>query len=487
MCDNSIEYLLSFLAISRLGGVSVPVNHALKRSFLSHIFNNSKSKILIIDEDLIDSYLEIQNDTKIEHIIVVGASCAKLPSARLFSKLMDAPSPNQVVVVARESKYYDIGCIMYTSGTTGPAKGVLMPNCHVALFGYGTVDKLALDRDSCYYCVLPLNHANGLCMQFMGCLMVGCRFFFIRKFSASTWLSDIRTSNATHTNFLGVVSQFILSTPASAHDKSHSVRYAMSAPVSKELVLAMKSRFNINVVGGYGMTEVNIPLYMPRVIPAGKEGSCGVAYEEFFDVTVRDVDTDEIQPANVVGEICIRPKLPYCFFQKYNDMNDKTVESTRNLWFHTGDAAYRDEDGFFFFVDRIKDVIRVKGENLSSYEIEQAISKFENVKDCAAIAVKGAEKNNEDELMVVLVLKEWSEQAARSFNYTALLQYCEKELPVFALPRYITIVEEFPLTGSGKVQKVKLRDGGVTPSTFDRVASGYQVASKKPKKQRAKL
>jgi crotonobetaine/carnitine-CoA ligase len=247
-------------------------------------------------------------------------------------------------------------------------------------------------------------------------------------------------------------------------DKNHRLHTIGVAPNLPELDAQLRERFAIkNVIGLYGMTEVNIPLYTQAGLP--RPGSCGKVWDKFYEVKIVDADTDDEVPAREVGEIVVRPKQPFGFMAGYNAMPDKTVEAWRNFWFHTGDAAWMDDEGYVYFVDRIKDCIRRRGENISSFEIEELISQHKAIAEVAAVAVESPIFGGEDEVKVVVVLR-----PGQRLSHEALVSYCEQRMPRFAVPRYIEFVESLPKTPTRKVQKNLLRQDGVTSATWDREA-----------------
>ncbi|GIX47406.1 MAG: hypothetical protein KatS3mg131_1617 [Candidatus Tectimicrobiota bacterium] len=240
-------------------------------------------------------------------------------------------------------------------------------------------------------------------------------------------------------------------------------------PIAPEWGEAFQRRFKTKLLEAYGMTEINIPTYMPY-----DEGlrprSCGKLLEEWFEMRIVDPETDEPLPPHTVGEIVVRPKEPWCFMAGYNAMPEKTVEAWRNLWFHTGDAGMYDEEGYFYFVDRLKDCIRRRGENISSFEVEQVLNRHEAVAESAVVAVKSEFAGGEDEVKACIVLKP-------SYRLTpeALLDYCQERMPYFAVPRYVEFVDALPKTPTEKIQKHKLREAGITPATWDREKAGYRL------------
>ena len=376
-----------------------------------------------------------------------------------YPKIVSTPSSSKERITAQVS-YRDPACVMYTSGTTGPSKGVVMPHAHIYLFGLGTVENMSLTDEDVFYIVLPLFHANGMFMQLYATLIIGARAVLREKFSASRWIHDIVEYDATITNSLGVVIAFALSQKPNDLDKRHKLRAIGVAPNSAELDTQLRERFGVrDVIGMYGMTEVNIPLYTQPGVP--RPGSCGRVWERYYELQIVDPESDLPVPPNAVGEIVVRPKLPFGFMSEYMNMPEKTVEACRNFWFHTGDAATMDEQGYVYFIDRIKDCIRRRGENISSFEIERVVAQHPAVAEVAAVAVKSEITGGEDEVKVVVVLQE-------NMDFYTLTEYCQQHLPRFAVPRYVEFVESLPKTPTNKIQKTKLRELGITPETWDR-------------------
>jgi crotonobetaine/carnitine-CoA ligase len=473
MVPNSIEFLHLWFGINRLGGVLVPINTAYKGAFLEHVINNSAAKIMLVDRDYVPALQTSEPHlSALETVVVVDTArpATSLPAfshlrALPFSRLLEYPDTPVDVPV----QYYDIGAIMYTSGTTGPSKGVLMPHGHLYLFGHNKIQAIRLTPNDVYYCCMPLFHANALFMQVYSSLIVGCKLVLARSFSASRWLDDIRRSEATVTNTLGVMTEFIYRQPPRSEDRDHRLRVIVAVPVAPEWGADFQKRFGTRLLEAYGMTEVNIPTYMPY--DAGlRDNSCGKVLDEWFEMRIVDPDTDEPLPPHTVGEIVVRQREPWCFMAGYNAMPDKTVEAWRNFWFHTGDAGMYDEEGYFYFVDRIKDCIRRRGENISSYEVEQVLNNHEAVVESAAVAVKSDIPGGEDEVKACVVLR-----PGMHVEPAALLDYCQERMPYFAVPRYVEFVDTLPKTPTEKIQKHKLRDAGVTATTWDREAAGYRI------------
>lgn len=460
MLPSGMPFCVAWLGLARLGAVMVAVNTDYVGRFLVHVLNNSRAKVLVVDATWVARIEAVRDELPhLRTLCVVGDTAVggdwtvrDFDDWKRFDPRCDFPEPS----------YRDTGCVMYTSGTTGPSKGVMMPHAHLYLFGLGTIEHMALREDDVFYIVLPLFHANGLFMQLFATMIAGARAVVRERFSASRWLSEIVEHGATITNSLGAVAAFVLDQPPSELDRRHSLRAMSLAPTGEALVRRLKERFGIEQIFGlYGMTEVNIPLYTPPGAPKG--ASCGRLWSAYYELRINDPVTDEKLPAGRVGEIVVRPKQAYGFMSGYLDMPDKTVEAWRNFWFHTGDAAWMDEDGDVFFVDRIKDCIRRRGENVSSFEVENVLSTHPAVKEVAAYAVPSPIDGAEDEVMVALI----PDSGGGSVDAAAVHAMAREQLPRFAVPRYYRFVDDFPRTPTGKVQKHVLRGEGVTDDAVD--------------------
>ena len=468
---NGLEILHASFGIYRAGAVAVFINPGYRGIFLEHVLNNAGARWVIMAGEYLPRLAESEaNLPGVERAVIVGPVPPDAPRLRRIAiqswdELVAQPADPLGVPVS----YRDVGAMMYTSGTTGPSKGVLMPHAHLYLFGQGVVDNLRVTAEDVYYICMPLFHANALCMQLYGTLIAGARAVIAPQFSASRWLDEVRACGATVTNTLGVMTEFIHRQPARPDDRRHRLRLICAVPTPAEIGPSFRERFGVPLIEGYGMTEVNIPLYMPLDVPY-RAGSCGKVYDRYFEVRVVDPETDEEMPRDSVGEIVVRPREPFGFMLGYNAMPDRTVEAWRNFWFHTGDGGRQDQDGYFYFVDRIKDTIRRRGENLSSYEIERVLIEHPAVAEVAAVAVRSEIAGGEDEVKACVVLT-----PGQALSPEALLDFCQTRMPHFAVPRYVEFLAELPKTPTAKVQKVTLRRSGITTATWDREAAGYRL------------
>lgn len=449
MVDSPVEFCRYWLGLSFLGATMVAINTSMRGSTLKHQLELSDSQFVITDHNHQQECSAIQHDATILTVNELG-SCTY--TALTEDNIFPANS-------------HDKSCIMFTSGTSGPSKGVAMPQAHCILFAVGTIDNYQLTREDIFYICLPLFHANGLFMQLLACLVAGCKAVIRGRFSASRWLTDVREHKITHTNTLGAVAAFIVAQAETPFDKDHNLKVIGAAPLPAVVEERFRVRFGVpSVLPLYGMTEVNIPLY--GKLNESAPGTCGYVYDKYFQVEIRDPDTDEPVQDGHTGEIMVRPGLANGFMSGYVGMPEVTLNTWRNFWFHTGDAGYRNTQGCFVFVDRLKDCIRKRGENISSYEVEQAFLAVDDIAEVAAFAVPAdGGEGMEDEVMIAVLLKENG-----TININHWINTASKDLPVFAVPRYVRVVSELPKTQTGKIRKTALRDEGITADTHDRQA-----------------
>ena len=458
MMPSGLDFLRAWAGIGRMGGTAVFVNTELTGAFLAHPLRDSRPDVLLIDAAYLPALEKIKASLPFIKFVLVAGNAGKASSlgnvdfdtwrgARPIETPMPQPS--------------DLACIMYTSGTTGPPKGVLMPHGHCFLFGLGVVENLGVTATDHYYVCLPLSHANGLFMQLGSVLIAGACASVRARFSASLWLQDVRDSGATITNTLGAISAFVLARPAGEVDREHRLRAVLSAPNHPDHDRTWRERFGVaDVVGAFGMTEVNIPLYgRPGEL---RPGTCGRAYDKYFQVEVRDSRTDFPVACGEVGEIMVRPRVAQGFMAGYFGLPEKTVEAWRNLWFHTGDAGRMDSDGYITFVDRIKDCIRRRGENISATDIETSFLDLPGIAEIAAYGVPSSIPGGEDEIMLAVVV-----QPGIDVPPHAIAEHAVQKIPRFAQPRYVEFMSALPKTASAKVRKTELRQLGITARTID--------------------
>ncbi len=468
MLDNCPEHLYCWFGLGKIGVVDVPINTAYKGQVLEYIINNSEAKALVIDQRYIERIKFSENEFKnIKHILIYspveldhGEIELELSPLDLNSFFNASDTYPDVDV-----HYSDLATIIYTSGTTGPSKGVMLSHAACYSFSLVVVDNIGLLSNDIDYTCLPLFHANARLMCTYPCMIAEASVAMVPRFSLSRFWEDINFFSATVFNGLGAIGPLLFSAPPKPDDANNPARLAFLVPAPSSLK-AFEKRFDLKVTTTYGMSEINLPLFPPlnKGIP---KDSCGKVIPGF---ELRIVDEyDRELPHGQFGELVVRHSEPYTISSGYYNMPEKTLEAYRNLWFHTGDAMYRNEEGWYFFVDRIKDAIRRRGENISSFEVENVINLHPSVLESAAIAVKDPILT-EDEVKVCVVLN-----PGKSLTPEELVRFCEPRMPYFHIPRYIEMMDSLPKTPTDKIRKAELKERGLTRDTWDREEAGIKI------------
>ena len=462
MLRNGLEFVDLWLAACWRGAILVPINVASRGAQLEHVLVNAQPRVLVAEHDLLPSldYVEVLPES-VERLWLVGAAPADSTWRGLAAEALPGPGER---LSAHAVGPGDLAAIMYTGGTTGPSKGVCCPHAQCYWWGVNVARNLEIDRDSVLYTVLPLFHTNALNALSQALVHVAT-FSFGRRFSASRFWSEVAAADATHTYVIGAMVSILLKQPPSSVDTAHRVRRVLGPAAPPDAIVPFEQRFGVRIVQGYGSTETNT--IMCNMRGPYKLGAMGQIAPEF---EARVVDEDDVEVADgTAGELLLRHREPFSFASGYWRLPEATATAWRNLWFHTGDRVVRDADGVYWFKDRLKDAIRRRGENISSYEVEQVLQAHPDVARAAVVPVPS--ELGEDEVMAFVVLRE--EAAA---DPLALVRHCEPRLAYFAIPRYVEFVGELPLTEVGRVQKFVLRERGIGEATWDRDASGYVVA-----------
>ncbi len=459
MSANRSEVILSWFGAALAGMAEVPINTAYSGSFLEHQVRTTGPRAAIIEPAFAERF--VTGDTSayetIERVHVLGGDglgdALQVLAAAGYDARPWADLPSATGAELPDVRHHDLASVFFTSGTTGLSKGVMMPHAHMTFFAEECVSLTRLTDADTYMCVGPLFHGNAQFLAAYPALIAGARFVLREKFSASRWIDQIRECGATVTNFVGVMMDWTWKQEPRPDDADNQLRCVFAAPTATSILEAFKSRFGIEAfVEVFGLTETAAPFLSPY----GEErpaGAAGLLADAWFDVRLVDPDTDEEVPVGQVGELVVRTKQPWTMTTGYYGMPEKTAEAMRNLWFHTGDGLRRDEDGWFYFVDRLKDAMRRRGENISSYEIEQAVLGHEDIVECAAVAAPARVEAGEDEVAIFVVARE-----GVTLEEDTVRTWCTERLPAFALPEYVAVLDALPMTPSGKVRKIELRE-----------------------------
>jgi crotonobetaine/carnitine-CoA ligase len=462
---NRPEFLSIWLGLSKLGVVEVPINTAHKGDLLAYMVGKSDSRFAVVESSLLDRVRPVLKDLpQVEKVFVLGDEGETLPE-------LDKPALDYRKLVENDGKYKEVEVdwsdpfsIMFTSGTTGPSKGSLMPHNYALHMGEIISKASGYNEKDCLYNALPLFHGNAQLLSFMPALMSGARMVLAERFSASRFWDDIRHYGCTEFNYIGGILPILFKADPKPDDADNPLRIMMGAGAPMDLFNAIEKRFGVSLIEGYGMSEIGIPLM--NTVTERKPGTCGKPWPD-YEVKLVDHNGMEVG-SNTPGEMLMRSVKPYSMFLEYYKMPEKTVEAWRDLWFHTGDYLSYDEDGYFHFVDRKKDALRRRGENISSYEVEKVINSHYAVLESAAVAAKSELK--EDEVMVCVSLK-----PGESLTPEQLVDYCQGRMAYFMVPRYIRIMDQLPKTPTERIQKEALRKEGLTPDTWDLEKSGYKL------------
>lgn len=465
LCTNRCEFIETVLGCAWLGAVVVPINTASRGLQLEHILRNSGARLAVAEAHLADALFRVEDPTlPLRTVWLIGdADASSAPSAPSHLNCVSMPERGEPLAAAALADS-DPLAILYTSGTSGLSKGVVCPHAQFYWWGVHTARNLDVRAGDVLYTCLPLFHTNAL-NSFFQALIHDALLVADRRFSASGFFGAIIETQATVTFVLGAMVPILLGRAVSSQERAHKVRIALAPGVPAQAQRDFTARCGIALLDGYGSTETNFVI--GGGIDAQRPGYMG-KLAGGFDAQVVD-ERDQPVPDGTAGELILRTDQPDAFASGYFGMPEKTVEAWRNLWFHTGDRVIRESDGYYRFVDRLKDAIRRRGENVSSYEVEQVLLSHPSIENAAVFAVSS--ELAEDEVMAAIVLRE-----GESIEPLDLVRYCEPRLPYFAVPRYLDFVTDLPRTENGKVQKYKLREAGVTSSTWDLETSGYRLA-----------
>lgn len=457
---NGKDVLLAFCAINYLGAIFVPFNTAYRGSLLAHVIDNADSRLIIAHTELIDRLAEVDL-ASLETLVVTGALNENPTTLALhaFADLSD--NDGGVADPERPIDPWDPQSIIYTSGTTGPSKGVLSSYLHM-FSNAGPESWPMVGEDDRYLVAAPMFHIGGMGAAFV-MLARGASIVLLNNYSTDTFWTLARKYEATVVFLLGVMATFLLKQPPGERDLDHQVRTAFMVPLSDDAP-AFTERFGPDIYTIFNMTEISSPIVSePNPV---KRGTCGKVRP---GVEVRLVDGNDCEVAiGEIGEMLVRTDRPWAMNSGYYRNPEATAAAWRNGWFHTGDAFRQDEDGNFYFVDRVKDAIRRRGENISSFEVEVEVCAYPQVREAAAIGVPS--QYSEDEVMVVV-----APVPGETIDPIELSTFLAERMPYFMVPKYVRIVDELPKTPSAKVQKAELRKEGVTSDTWDREAADIRL------------
>ena len=421
ICGNRPEFLQIYLGCAWLGAVAVPINSAFRGAQLAHVLSNSLPKLLVVEAVHRPILKSLPEGTALPSLVWNieddGVHDASGQTLNTGAEKSAAP--------ASQVRPGDTVAILYTSGTTGPSKGVCCPQAQLFWWGIYSARGLGIQEGDVLLTTLPLFHTNAL-NAFYQAMLNGCTYVLQPKFSASAYWRALRANKATVAYLLGAMAAILLARPQSPDDRSHDVRVALGGGVPDRFHAAFLERFGVPLVDGYASTETNFVFASP--IPSDHPGSMGYLIPG-AEACIVDADDTPV-PDGEPGELLLRPIEPFSFATGYFNMHDKTVEAWRNLWFHTGDRVIRERDGHYRFIDRVKDAIRRRGENVSSWEVERVLTEHPSVAACAVFAVPS--EFGEDEVAAAIQAR-----PDQFLDPVEVIRFCEGRLAYFAVPRYL--------------------------------------------------
>lgn len=460
MLGNCPENLSALLALAVNGLVLVPINPAFCGEMLRHVLTDSRIRALVTTADVL---AQVESHWVLDHlreVVIVGEMPAGSMRAEL--RLHDAAG-----FPAREDRRpdhtpapYDDAAVLYTSGTTGPSKGALVSHTYFVFYSWAFAHGMGHGPTDVLFTPLPMFHANALAVTIFPAVMVGARAVVVSRFSAGRFWQQIADSRATHFAGMGSMGNVLMRRSPTEFRSDHCLRVCHLVPAPHELP-EFERRFGVPVMyATYGMTEGMVVL--PGIDGTHRPGLIGSRHP-YHDVAVVD-EHDQPVPDNTPGELVVRPRIPDIMFRGYLNRPDATVEAWRNLWFHTGDSVRRDRDGDLWFLGRLEDTIRRRGENISAFEVEREVLQCPGVAEAAVVGVP-AEVGEDEVLLAVTATDGVTLDPAR------VHAHCAQRLPKYMVPRYVEVRRELPKNAGQKVLKNELRDGPRSPGLWDAEAS----------------
>jgi len=442
--ENSSQYLAISYALKKVNAVEVSINPAMQDAPLARMIDQTGTKLLFTSSLQLEALDKIRDSIPNVRTLIMldGANEARtlFPELEIISfKEILSNCEEHIVSPAKDT---DIATILFTSGTTGVSKGCLLSHRYAVRTAENMIKPYRVSEDDCVYSFYPLSHIGPAYYDILPTMMTGGRVVMRKRFSVSNFWPEVKRYGVTWFMMLGSVQQLLWAHPSCPEEREHKVTrcWGTPAPVPKK---DFDARFNLHLIpgGGYGSTDAGWVVIPQWDHPGG-------IVLPHFEVEIHDENDDPL-PIGQAGEMVIRPLEPGVMCSGYFDMPERTLESWRNLWFHTGDIGRMDEQGRFYFMHRISERIRVKGEMVSAYEVEEGALTHPGVEDCAAIGVPG--EMGEEDVKLFVVKKNNAKVTSKD-----LIQHCKDRMARFMVPKCIVFIPEMPRTSSGKPEKGKL-------------------------------
>lgn len=454
---NGPDMLRVWLGLNLLGAVFVPVNTSYRGASLEHVLRLAGARLLIGHELLLDRLRDVERGSLAGVVSIGEAGPLPIDGLQVHPRSVLDGGDDSVVVTPRPIEAWDTQSVIFTSGTTGPSKAVLSSYAH--LHAQSAEAFAPFTRDDCYLLFAPMFHCGGTIPVGIA-LAKGGSIGVIDSFHPDTFWEAIDSMGCTWSYVVLAMPRLLMKQPPSPDDRRHALRNIIVSGDTR----AFCERYGVRGYAAFNMSEICTPTFTEHSLDApGLAMSCG-RMRPGIEARIVDEHDNEL-PRGQVGELILRTERPYMFSHGYLNNVEATARAWRNGWFHTGDLMRVDADGNFFFVDRLKDMIRRRGENISSYEVEAATVRFPAVREAAAVPIR--DETGDEEVMVAVLL-----DPDQPYATEALLEHLVGALPHFAVPRYVRVVADFPRTPTGKILKSGLAAEGVTADTWDRERHG---------------
>jgi crotonobetaine/carnitine-CoA ligase len=455
------EWVYFWLGAARIGAVSAAVNGAAKGDFLAHALKLSRAAVAITDTDRYDRIAQIADDVgTLRSSLVVGPS--------LLDALEAAPVTPPAVAPANSD---EVGALFFTSGTTGPSKAVATTWHYLFTAAATVAASWELEAGDVLWTAMPLFHLSAAPTVLAPMLTGGTSVLAAAFHPTQVW-DEIRACGAVGFAGAGAMVSMLWNLPADARDAETGIRFISAAPIAAELYHDIEKRYCCRIVTMYGMTEA-FPIAYKAVSEDGVPGTSGQV-NPAFDVRIID-DLGRPLPSGRVGEIACRARTTHAMSEGYvsSAFGGRSLQVDRHAeWFRTGDLGSVDADGNLTYVDRVKDSLRRRGENVSSVEVEQTVMRHPGVLEAAAVGIPS--ELGEDDILVVVTLQDGA--TMESTDFPQLLDFCAERMPYFCVPRYLEIVDEIPKNVIGRVRKDVLRSRGLGAAAWDRESHGYVLS-----------
>lgn len=461
MIPNSAVGVNVWMGASLAGALEVPLNPAFRGAILERLMGISQARTLVIAADNLSEHAaSLATLDQLETVVVIGDAGDVADFGKRIVRGDEVAAEADVPADLTVPEYWDLASVVFTSGTSGGSKGVLLPWGHY----YASAQAYELlGRGGCLYSPYPFFHYAGRLMAYVAACG-GSTLVVREQFSTKDFWAEVRQYGVASAGMLGVWVNFLLNEPEQADDADTPLELVSMAPVV-ERYEEFRRRFGVRIFGGFGSTEIGT--HFTTLDCGDKITSIGKPMDTVAGVEYRLVDEhDQPVPQGEVGELISRHSEPWTVMLGYLGNPEATAAAWRNGWFHSGDSFYQDEEGAYYFVDRTKDVIRRRGENISSLELESLVLEHPDVLEAAAIGVPS--EFGEEDVFVLVIPRPDAQLTPESLSHDL-----DERLPRFMRPRYLELVDEFPRTpATMRVRKFALRERSVSPVTWDREAQG---------------